>query len=148
MNDSWQPAHLQEADTKILGFLYGKFWDCFQMFWTCSKFLTNRHMATRPLSRCYLRSYLVKSTAGAHQEPGKNYKNNLRTLKSKSYEQCRTKHEHYNNKTPHFLTTGIQVFRSDKRFENIQNHARFDEFYWDVTICRDMFYDLKRSFLI
>ena len=59
--------------------------------------------ATRPLSRC-----LVKNTAGAHKEPSKKYKNNLRTLKSKSYQQCQTKHEYYNNKTPHFLTAGLQ----------------------------------------
>ena len=32
--------------------------------------------ATRPLSRCYLRSYLVKNTAGAHKEPSKEYNNN------------------------------------------------------------------------
>ena len=38
--------------------------------------------ATRPLSRCYLRSYLIKNSAGAHKEPSKKYKNNLRTLKS------------------------------------------------------------------
>ena len=54
--------------------------------------------ATLPLSQCYLRSYLVQNTAGAHKEPSKTYKSNLRTLKSKSYEQCRTKHEYYNNK--------------------------------------------------
>ena len=33
--------------------------------------------ATRPLSRCYLRSYLVKNTAGAHKEPSMKYKSNL-----------------------------------------------------------------------
>ena len=43
-----------------------------------------------------------KNTAGAHKEPSKKYKNNLRTSKSKSYKQCRTKHEYYNNKAPHF----------------------------------------------
>ena len=26
-----------------------------------------------------------------------------------SYEQCRTKHEHYNNKATHFLTPGLQI---------------------------------------
>ena len=31
-----------------------------------------------------------KNTAGAHKEPSKKYKSNLRTLKSKSYEKCRT----------------------------------------------------------
>ena len=36
--------------------------------------------AARPLSRCYLRSYLVKNTAGAHKVPSNKYKNNLRTL--------------------------------------------------------------------
>ena len=55
------------------------------------------HQVTRPLSRCYLRSYLVKNTAGAHKQPSKKYKSNLRTLKSKSYEQCRNKHEYYND---------------------------------------------------
>ena len=34
--------------------------------------------ATRPLSRCYLRSYLVKNTAGAQKEPSKKYKNNTK----------------------------------------------------------------------
>ena len=38
----------------------------------------------------HLRSYLLKNTAGAHKEPSKKYKNNLPTLKSKSYKQCRT----------------------------------------------------------
>ena len=33
--------------------------------------------ATRPLSQCYLRSYLVKNTAELHKEPSKKYKNNL-----------------------------------------------------------------------
>ena len=65
--------------------------------------------ATRPLSGCYLRSYLVKNSAGAHIEPNTKYKSNLRTLKSKSYEQCRTKHEYYYNKAPHFLTAGLQI---------------------------------------
>ena len=55
--------------------------------------------ATRPLSRCYIRTYLVKNSAGAHKEPSKKYKNNLRTLKSKSYEQCRTKHDYYTSIT-------------------------------------------------
>ena len=58
----------------------------------------------------YLRSYLVKNTAGAHKEPSKKYKNNLRTLKSRSYDQCRPKHKYYNNKVPHFLTAGLQIF--------------------------------------
>ena len=44
--------------------------------------------ATRPLSRCYLQSNLVKNTAGAHKEPSKKYKNNLRTLKSKHLVLC------------------------------------------------------------
>ena len=66
--------------------------------------------ATRPLSRCYLRSYLVKNSAGAHKEPSKKYKNSLRTLKSNSYEQCQTKHEYYNDKALHFLTAGLQIF--------------------------------------
>ena len=48
--------------------------------------------ATHLLSRCYLRLYLVKYSAEAHKEPSKKYKSNLRTLKSKSYEQCRTQH--------------------------------------------------------
>ena len=52
------------------------------------------YYASRPLSQCYLRSYLVKNTAGAHKEINKKYKSNLRTLKSKSCEQCRTKHEY------------------------------------------------------
>ena len=69
-----------------------------------------QYNGTRPLSRCYLRCYLVKNTAEAHKEPSKKYKNNLRTLKSKSYEQCRTKHKYYNNKAPHFLTAGLQIF--------------------------------------
>ena len=51
-----------------------------------------------------------KNTAGTHKEPSKKYKNNLRTLTSKSYEQCRTKHEYYNNKAPQFLTAGLQTF--------------------------------------
>ena len=67
-------------------------------------------LATRPLSRCYLRSYLVTNTAGAYKEPSKKYKNNIQTLKSKDYEQCRTKQEYYNNKAPHFLTAGLQIF--------------------------------------
>ena len=33
--------------------------------------------ATCPLSRCYLLSYLVKNTAGAHKDPSKKYKNHL-----------------------------------------------------------------------
>ena len=66
--------------------------------------------ATRPLSRCYLRLYLVKNTAGAHKEPSKKYKSNHRTLKSKSYEQCRTKYEYYNFKVPHFLKVGLHIF--------------------------------------
>ena len=66
--------------------------------------------ATRPLSRCYLRSYLIQNTAGAYKEPSKKYKTNLRTLKSKRYEQCRTKHEYYNNKAPHFLSAGLQNY--------------------------------------
>ena len=69
-----------------------------------------RPNATRPLSRCYLRSYSVKNTAGAHKEPSKKYKSNLRKLKSKSYKQCRTKYEYYNNKEPHFLTAGLPTF--------------------------------------
>ena len=44
----------------------------------------------RPLSRCYLRSYLVKNTAGAHKEPNKKYKSNFRTLKSKSNSELNT----------------------------------------------------------
>ena len=39
-----------------------------------------------------------------------NAPSNLRTLKSKSYEQCRTKHKYYNNKAPHFLTAELQIF--------------------------------------
>ena len=35
------------------------------------------HNATRPLSRCYLRSYLVKITTGTQKEPSKKYKSNL-----------------------------------------------------------------------
>ena len=66
--------------------------------------------ATRPHSRSYLRSYLVKNTAGAHKEPSKKYKSHPRTLKSKSYEQCRTKLEYHNNKAPRFLTVGLQIF--------------------------------------
>ena len=62
--------------------------------------------ATRPLSRCYLRSYLVKkNSAGAHKEPNKKYKNNLRTLKSKLRaipNGTRVLHE-YNNKAPLIL---------------------------------------------
>ena len=54
---------------------------------------------------------------------------NLRTLKSKSYEHCRTKHKYYNNKAPHFLTPGLQIFRSDKSFDHVQNHTSFHEFY-------------------
>ena len=85
--------------------------------------------ATRPLSRCYLRSYLVNNTTEAHKESSKKYKNNLRTLKSKSYKQCRTKHEYYNNKAPHFLSAGLQIFSNDKSFEHAQNHSSFHEFY-------------------
>ena len=40
----------------------------------------------------YLLSYLVKNTAGAHKEPSKKYKSNLRTLKSK-LQAMRTKNE-------------------------------------------------------
>ena len=36
-----------------------------------------KHNATRPLSQCYLRSYLVKNTTEAHKEPSKKYKSNL-----------------------------------------------------------------------
>ena len=53
---------------------------------------------------------LVKTTAGAHKEPSKKYKNSLRTLKSNSFKQCRTKHEYYNNKASHFLTAGLKIF--------------------------------------
>ena len=77
---------------------------------TTLKSLFNQFNAPRPLSQCYLRSYLVKNAAGAHKERSKKYKSNLRTLKSKSYEQCRTKHQYYNNKAPHFLTAGLQLF--------------------------------------
>ena len=49
-----------------------------------------------------LRPYLVKNTTEAHKEPSMKYKSNLRTLKSKSYEQCRTKHEYFTNKANHF----------------------------------------------
>ena len=80
---------------------------------------------TRPLSRCYLRLYLIKNTAGAHKEPSKKYKTNLRTLKSKSYEQCRTKHESYNNKAPHVFQLDYRFSRSDKSFGHIQNHTNF-----------------------
>ena len=59
--------------------------------------------ATRPLSQCYLRSYLVTNTVGAHKEPSKKYKSNLRTLKSKSY-------EYYYNKAPDILRAGLQIF--------------------------------------
>ena len=45
-----------------------------------------------------------------HKEPSKKYNCNLRTLKSKSYEQCLTKHEYYNNKASHFLISGLQIF--------------------------------------
>ena len=46
-----------------------------------------------------LRSNLVKNTAGVHKEPNKKYKSHPRTLKSKRYEQCRTKHEYYTSIT-------------------------------------------------
>ena len=36
---------------------------------------------TRPLSRCYLRSYLVKNTAGAHKESNTKCKNRMISLK-------------------------------------------------------------------
>ena len=71
--------------------------------------MTMQHYASRPLSRCYLRSY-CKNTTGAHKERNKKYKSNLRTQKSKSYDHCRTKHKPYNNKAPHFLTAGLQIF--------------------------------------
>ena len=71
---------------------------------------TDYPYTTRPLSRCYLRLYLVKHTAGAHKEHSKKCKKNLRTVKSKSYEQCRTIHEYYNNKAPHCLTAGLQIY--------------------------------------
>ena len=54
--------------------------------------------------------HLVKNAAGAQKEPSKKYKSHPRTMKSKSYEQCRTKHEDYNNKAPHFLSAGLQIF--------------------------------------
>ena len=73
-------------------------------------FQLESYYATGPLSRCYLRSYLVKNPAEAHKKPSKKYINNLQTLKSKSYEQCQTKHEYYNNKAPHILTAGLQIF--------------------------------------
>ena len=66
--------------------------------------------ATRPLSQCYQRSYLVKKKCRAHKEPSKKYKSHPRTPKSKSYELCRTKLEYYNNKAPYFLTAGLQIF--------------------------------------
>ena len=64
-----------------------------------------------------------------HKESSKKYKNNLQTLKSKSYEQCRTKHEYYNNKAPHFEQLDFRFSRSDKSFEHVQNHTSFQEFY-------------------
>ena len=61
------------------------------------------HNATHPLSQYVTYDHiLVKYTAGAHKEPSKKYKSILRTPKSKSYEQCPTKH-YYNDKAPHFL---------------------------------------------
>ena len=47
------------------------------------KLFTGLFNATRTLSRCYLRSHLVKTTAGAHEEPSMKHKSNLQTLKSK-----------------------------------------------------------------
>ena len=51
----------------------------------CIKYqiITGLFNATRTLSRCYLRSHLVKTTAGAHEEPSMKHKTNLQTLKSK-----------------------------------------------------------------
>ena len=58
----------------------------------------------------HLRAYLVKNTAGAHKDPSKKYKNNLRTLKIKSYEKCRTTHEYYNNKATNFFNSWTTEF--------------------------------------
>ena len=93
--------------------------------------------ATRPLSRCYLRSYLVKNTAGAHKEPSKKYKNKLRTLKSKSFEQCRTKHEYYTSITLKYLSYFHNVLTAELRdyadlikFLNMSKTSRtFHEFF-------------------
>ena len=91
----------------------------FYIYISHSYYFNKKGYATHPFSRCYLGSYLVKNTAGAHKEPNKKYKSHPRTLKSKSYEQCRTKHEYYNNKTPHFLTAGLRFSRSDKSFKHV-----------------------------
>ena len=52
--------------------------DCHKKMTVKSKISLPKHSyGTRPLSRCYLRSYLVKNTAGAHKESSKKYKSSL-----------------------------------------------------------------------
>ena len=51
--------------------------------------------AIHPLSRLNLRSYLVKNTAGAHNEPSKKYKNTMITHWRTCYEQWWTKHTNF-----------------------------------------------------
>ena len=51
--------------------------------------------ATRPLSRCYLRSHLVKILQELTKSPARNTKPSRRA----SYEQCRTKQEYYTSIT-------------------------------------------------
>ena len=63
------------------------------------------------------------------KSPTRNTRAIFETLKSKSYEQCRTKQEYYNNKAPHFYQLDYRFFRSDKSFEHVQNHTSFHEFY-------------------
>ena len=92
--------------------------------------------ATNPLSRCYLRSYLVKNTAETHKEPSNKYKNNLRTLKSKSYEQCQTKNE-YNTKESLMLPAHFHNASGDL-FTIVENFLDSPEFWQcscDTVLC-------------
>ena len=68
-------------------------------------FVTNHfYHATRPLSRCYpiiFGKKYCRSSQRAQQE--------IQEQSLNTEEQCRTKHEYYNNKAPHFLTAGLQI---------------------------------------
>ena len=93
--------------------------------------------------------YLVKNPAGAHIEPSKKYKSNLQTLKSKNYEKYRTKHKYYNNKAPHFFISWTTDFPDLIKVLNMSKTTQAFTSSTEIkTICQDMFYDLKGSFLI
>ena len=98
-------------------------------------------------------SYLIKNSAGAHKEPRKKYKNNLRTLKSKSYQQCRTKHEFIINKELHFLPAElrdsadlIKVLNMSKTTLAFTSSTRFNYLSVCALPLKFEFLDLKEWF--